>query len=106
MMTEIISKIIKNNLLSILREIEKQNYLAETYSKEELSFDDEMFQLFEYIDVADEYAVAYESIISTLENHKYILSGIAAVKLLEVGLLMKYKTEREEDKIFDNRRQK
>jgi hypothetical protein len=38
-----------------------------------------------------------------LESYPFKISGPAAIKLLEVGLLMGYKTERPEDALFDNR---
>jgi hypothetical protein len=46
--------------------------------------------------------LAYESLISMLEFH-FQRSGCTAVKLLEVGLLLRFKTERPEDAQFDGR---
>jgi hypothetical protein len=42
--------------------------------------------------------------VANLEKFPFTLSGPAAVKLLEVGLKMRYKTDRTEDEAFDMRR--
>ena len=63
-----------------------------------------MRQLHEYISVAGEYGIAYESIIATLEQIPFTLSAAVAIKLLEVGLIMQYKTDRPQDKMFDMRK--
>jgi hypothetical protein len=62
-----------------------------------------MKQIFEYIDLAGEYEVAYEILMATVEAYPFLLSGKAAVCLLELGLLFGYKTERKEDDLFDRR---
>jgi hypothetical protein len=47
-----------------------------------------------------EYGLAYEAMVVELERGAFRLSGRAAVKLLEVGLLFGFKTERPQDKRF------
>ena len=107
---------IENNLLFIYQEMLTQGEVNNSSSvreltKEEIAFgitriptwQESMEQLFEYIDVAGEYELAYEAIIWDLENLTYHLSGKASIKLLELGLIFKYKSELEEDNIFDFR---
>lgn len=95
--------IVARNLGSVLDEMESQTEVGKLYPPELMSFDEQMEQLRQYIEYAGEYAVAYESIVATLEEIPFVLSGPAAIKLLEVGLLMRYKTGRPEDSEFDNR---
>jgi len=94
---------VRSRLLSILIELERQREVASSYSPGSLPYVDEMRQLREYIELAGEYAIAYESIVATVETHPFRLSGTAAVKLLEVALSMGYKTDRPEDASFDIR---
>jgi hypothetical protein len=94
---------IKARLASVLAEVEKQESLAASYPPNLLPFDDEMKQIHEWIEIAGEYGIAYESIVATIEALPFVLSGKAAVSLLEVGLLLGYKTHRKEDSVFDRR---
>jgi len=94
---------IELRLLIVLRELEAQSSASSSYSPGELSFTDEMRQLSEYVKVAGEYEIAYESIVATLSAHLFVLTGPAAVALLEAGLLLGYKTSRKEDALFDRR---
>lgn len=96
-------KIIEDNLSHILNELETQSDIGKLFPPEKLSFQKTIDRLREWIEDAGEYGIAYESIIAMLEKNPFVLSGIAAVKLLEVGLLFKFKTEDEQDKIFDSR---
>ena len=73
------------------------------YPTNRQSFNDELNQILEYISVG-EYSVAYECIVANLEKYPFTLSGPNAIKLLEVGLRMRYKTDRPEDEAFDMRR--
>lgn len=98
-------KIIENNLLFVLEELEKQTEVAKSYPQTVLSYKDQMAQIREFIDIAGEYGLAYESIVGALELFPFKVTGAAAVKLLEIALLMGFKTEREEDKLFDRRKQ-
>ncbi|MBL9169298.1 MAG: hypothetical protein JNN07_16275 [Verrucomicrobiales bacterium] len=69
-----------------------------------MTYDEAIRALREYVDEAHEYGVAYEVVVATLEKHSFGLSGRGAVRLLETGLIMGYKTERPEDSEFDLRK--
>ncbi|MBK8188089.1 MAG: hypothetical protein IPK77_13050 [Cellvibrio sp.] len=94
---------IENDLLLIFEEMEQQHQLSELYPNNMLSFEGNMQHIREYIEIAGEYGLAYELIVVNLENYPFSISGRSAVKLLELGLIMKYKTDRDEDIIFDLR---
>ncbi len=99
-------QIVKNNLTSVLSELRAQRDLATHFGGDQLTFDELMAQIEEYLEVANEYALAYETIVATAESFPFSLSSRAAVKLLEVGLLMGFKTDRPQDAVFrvhDNR---
>lgn len=95
---------IKPRLSLLLDELSAQQSLANGYSEAELSFDDEMSQIREFIEHAGEYGLAYEYIVSAIESHPFQLSAKAAVSLLELGLLLGFKSNRERDAPFDLRR--
>ena len=65
-----------------------------------MTFEEEMAQIGEYIHDAGEYGLAYEVIVVNAEEVPFVLSSKAAVKLLEVGLVMGFKTERPTDAAF------
>ena len=92
-----------HSLNLILQEMRVQTHLASHDSAEGLPFEAEMAQIEEYINLAGEFGVAYEVIVANLERVPFVLSGMASVRLLEVGLLLRFKTERDEDKAFDFR---
>jgi hypothetical protein len=94
---------IESRLLCILSELEMQKSVASDYSAKNLPFADEMKQIREWIEAHNEFGIAYESLVATIEVHPFVLSGKAAISLLEVGLLLKFKTERPKDKLFDTR---
>lgn len=96
-------KLIEEKLLGLLNEMEIQTNLSSHYPDDRLSFTEEMSNIKKFIDIAGEYGLAYESIVANIEQVPFILSGKAAVNLLELGLLMKFKADREEDAIFDFR---
>lgn len=96
-------RIVENNLLLIMKEISDQPEIFVHFPAEQLSYREWIEQQNEWVQDAGEYGIAYESLISVLEAYPFVLSGIAAVKLLEVGLLFKFKTEDDRDKIFDSR---
>lgn len=73
------------------------------YLPGELSYSDEMAQIREFIEIAGEYGLAYEYINCALERHPYKIYGKIAIKLLEVRLLMGFKSGRENDKRLDRR---
>jgi len=91
-------------LLNILNELEKQHSVAASYPANRLSFPDEMKQIREYIEVAGEYGLAYDLIVAELEVYPFVLSGKAAISLLELGLLIGFKSDEEKDVVFDRRR--
>jgi hypothetical protein len=95
--------VIESSLLKILKEMESQCELSTYYPDSMLSFEGNMEHIKEYIEVAGEYGLAYELIVVNLEQVPFILSGSAAINLLELGLIMKFKTDREEDKLYDLR---
>lgn len=94
---------IEANLTEILAEISKQPTVGMSFPIEQQSYTEQIEQIREYIEEAGEYGIAYESMISMLEIYPFKLSGCVAIRLLEVGLLMKFKTERTEDSRFDSR---
>jgi hypothetical protein len=85
-------KTIETGLLCILGELETQPEIAAHFPNDIMPYNELMQQLHEWITDAGEYGIAYESIVSLLEIMPFKLSGQAAVKLLEVGLLFGYKT--------------
>lgn len=83
-------------LAMILGEMSGQEHLAGSYGPEVLSFAEEMAQIQEFIEVGEE-GLAYESIVGSLENVPFTLTGRSAVALLEVGLFFGFKSDRPED---------
>ncbi|MBP5233059.1 MAG: hypothetical protein J6333_06590 [Planctomycetes bacterium] len=94
---------VKQRLLFIYSSMKKQVELKSFYGGNTLSFDEEMSQIYEYIHDACEYSTAYESIVANLEEVPFVVPSKVAICLLEVGLLMGYKTDREEDRCYDRR---
>jgi hypothetical protein len=94
---------VKERLLYILNDLEGQPVVSATYPANALSYDEEMQQIREFVEVAGEYGLAYESLVAAIECHPYVLSGRAAISLLELGLFLGYKTERDEDKVYERR---
>ncbi|MDR5884301.1 hypothetical protein [Caballeronia sp. LZ032] len=97
-------ELIEENLLIVLLEMEEQPEVARAYPPDAMTYEDEMAQIREFIDLAGEYGLAFEYINSSLEQYPYKVSGKAAVKLLEVGLLIGFKSENDKDSRFDRRR--
>lgn len=96
-------EIIESNLMLILEEMEGQPEVGRSYPPDVMPYEDEMAQIREFIDLAGEYGLAFEYINGALERFPYRISGKAAIKLLEVGLLMGFKSESDEHKRFDKR---
>jgi hypothetical protein len=96
------TKSLEDRLLCILAEVERQHKALETCCSDKSQY---VRQVQEYIEVAGEYEVAYESIVALLEQGEFMLSGKAAVALLELGLELRYKTDREVDGCFDYRQE-
>ncbi|HEY1996820.1 hypothetical protein [Paraburkholderia sp.] len=97
-------EIIEINLMLVLEEMEGQPEVGNSYPPDGISYEDEMVQIREFIDLAGEYGLAFEYINGALERFPYRISGKAAIKLLEAGLLMGFKSENDEDKRFDRRK--
>lgn len=91
----------EENLIFILSEIEIQRGVSKSFSEHMLSFDETIARIHEYIEEAGEYALAYELMVILLETYDFTISGLGAVKLLELGLMMKFKTTREIDSQFN-----
>lgn len=96
-------ELIKSNLQAIMPELAAQPGVGASYPPNQASFQQHMALLREWIEEHREYGIAYESIVASLEAHDFRLSGKAAVKLLELGLLLGFKTERSKDHQFDRR---
>ncbi|SDC59853.1 hypothetical protein [Paraburkholderia lycopersici] len=94
---------IEDNLIFVLDEMSAQPEVGQHYPANVMSYEDEIAQIREFIELAGEYGLAFEYINSALEQFPYRISGKAAVKLLEVGLLMGFKSENDKDKRFDRR---
>lgn len=98
------AELIKANLLAVLVEVRNQPEIGEGFPSELQSYVEMTEQIREYIEDAGELGIAYESLVCTLQGFPFQLSGSAAIKLLEVGLLMKFKTDLFEDAQFDSRK--
>jgi hypothetical protein len=98
-----ICQILEDNLLSVIDELETQSHLGNKIPSNILSLEEQIAQWREFIELAGEYEIAYESIIALLEILPFKLTSITAIKLIEIALLLRYKTDRDEDKIFDSR---
>lgn len=98
-----ITELVESRLNLIALELRGQSHLSNYFGKETLSLDEELNNIREYIEFAGEYGIAYESIVSLLENAHFVLTSKAAVALLEVGLLLGYKSDRPCDSIFNCR---
>jgi len=94
---------IEENLGFILREIKEQPEVALHFPPDCISYDEQVHQVGEWLRDSGEYGLVYESIVSALEKFPFKLSGRAAIKLLEVGLIFGFKTESEADRKFDRR---
>ncbi|GIW86672.1 MAG: hypothetical protein KatS3mg108_0996 [Isosphaeraceae bacterium] len=97
------SPAIEERLRRLVSELREQTHLVGYFGGSSLPFTEYMEQLREYVEDAGEYGIAYESIVSSLEEVPFVLSGKAAVDLLEVGLLLGYKTDRPLDRPYDHR---
>jgi hypothetical protein len=95
---------IEANLSAVLLEMSAQPEAADPEHR--AGFEGEMFRVREWIEHHAEYGIAYEAMVATLDAGEFRLSGRAAIKLLEVGLLFGFKTERPKDSRFDARAQR
>ncbi|HEX8589798.1 hypothetical protein [Pseudomonas sp.] len=96
-------QLIENNLSIVLAELGSQPEVGSFFPPESLSYQEQIDQLSEWVNDAGEYGLVYENVVSMLEASTFKLSGKAAIKLLEVGLIFGFKTESESDKEFDRR---
>ena len=95
---------IKKMLVYILNEIKDQEYntmLVPNYRNQNKIFEIDIGYAFRLIDVHENYILSYESILLSLEEFSYKLSGKAVVKLLELGLIFKYKIDAREYSYLD-----
>ncbi|VVE72772.1 hypothetical protein PCA31118_04309 [Pandoraea captiosa] len=83
----------KQNLMLILNEMADQPDVARYFPPTMLPYTELMAQIREFVELAGEYSLAYEYIVGALETSPFRVSGEAAIKLLEVGLLMGAKSE-------------
>ena len=97
------TNLIETNLLIVLAEVSEQPKVGKEFPSELQTFEKQVEQIRKWIEDVGEYGIAYESLISTLEAYPFQLSSRAAIKLLEVGLLMRFKTEQLADAKFDSR---
>lgn len=95
-----ITRLVRDNLAAVLAEISAQHKVGAQFPPELQSFSELIKQIREYILEAGEYGLAYEVIVATLEAFPFCLSGPTVIRLLEVGLLLGYKTKRAEDVRF------
>lgn len=90
---------VEANLSSVMREMAAQPEAADP--TDTASFEELMSDVGKWIEDHGQYGIAYEAMVAELESGEFRLSGRAAVKLLEVGLLFGYKTKRPQDKRFN-----
>ncbi len=101
-MTRLAPNELQNRLLILLDELERQRSVGSTYSDKFLSYEDQMRQIREFIEIG-EYGLAYEYLVGAVELHAFMLSGKAAISLLELGLAFGFKTENQDDRVLDRR---
>ena len=93
----------RKKLSQILTEIEGQTQFLMSAPPSKQSYPEQLAQIREYVDEAGEFSLAYECLVAILETGPFQLSGSSAIRLLEIGLLLKFKTELPEDSEFDSR---
>jgi len=77
--------------------------LGANFPMETMSFDEQIQQVSEWLHGVGELSLSYETLVSMLERYPFVMTGRGAVKLLEVGLLLRFKTDLDKDKKFDFR---
>lgn len=95
-----LDRLVRDNLAAIHSEMSGQRSVASHYPPDQLSFDEEMEQIREYIHDAAEYGLAYELIVLNAQEAPFVFTARAAVMLLELGLVMGFKTTKPEDAVF------
>lgn len=91
---------LEKRILLIIQELEFQERIEDDASKDFLTHKESLYQIKEFLEVG-EYGLAYMSLVFYLEYYNFSISSFASVKLLELGLLMGFKSDREEDEIYD-----
>lgn len=94
---------VESKLIKVLDELAVQQAVGNSFPLGQMTFNDEVAQIREWIDRHGEYGIAYESLVAMLEQFQFTLTGPTAILLLEIGLTLRFKTEREEDRKFDSR---
>lgn len=94
---------VEEKLRYILDDLKGRPEISDKFPNNMLNYQEYMNQLTEYIEYASEYEVAYESVVCLLERVNFSVSSNSSIKLLELGLLYKYKTGLDKDKEFDFR---
>ena len=93
-------ELIRANLVSIFDGLSEQTAAAREFWGSEAESVQALAELRELIFDADEFGLAYEEIVCVCEIGTFVLKGSDAVKLLEIGLLLGYKTARASDEMF------
>ncbi|TGL60643.1 hypothetical protein [Leptospira sarikeiensis] len=88
-------EIIERNLLAVIEEIAKQESVGALIPDTMLSLEGLVERLREYINIAGEYAIAYEIITSSLEKLPFTLQGGTIIKLIDVALIMGYRYKKD-----------
>lgn len=101
--TEDLDNLVYQRLIAIASELHEQKHLATKHWDSQDDFENEMCQIKEYIEEAGEYGIAYDVIIANLDQVPFQLSSKAVLGLIEVALVMGYKTEDDCDAVFDRR---
>jgi len=97
-------RLVMRNLRHVLKELAPQTDVGRQFPPTLLAFDETLAQIQEWLEHGED-GIAYESLVAMLEAHPFSISGPTAIKLLETGLLLGYKTDRREDSTFDRRKQ-
>ena len=89
-------------LTAVLAEIRQQTELAPEFPPGRLSFDHQMERLRGLIEDHGEYGIAYEDLVSILDDYPFQLSDAAAELLLEARQLMGIGTKPQKDDNVDS----
>lgn len=101
--TDDLDNLVCQRLGAILGELREQSNLATQHWDSREDFETEMNQIREYIEEAGEFGIAYDVIIANLAQVPFNLSSKSVLGLVEVALVMGYKTEDDCDIVFDRR---
>lgn len=96
-----IGELLESGLTEIHAQVATQIGARSSASSEEC-FVHQMNLINEFID-NNEFELAYEELVLWLEDGHFLVSGSTAVRLLEIGLLLGFKSERDCDSRFDRR---